>query len=343
MRHNFSSYNRQDLLLPGAIIARPRRCCIFPAIAVYIGLAAAVAPASASLLDEANEQYGRGKFFEAIRLYKKAVSEGENLTLGYFNLGNAYFQIDSIPQSIVYYRAAVDEAPDFFRGHLNLAIAYYTLEDMGGCIASISRALELEPGDKKALLIRAASYRKAGALPEAITAFEQLYAADKGSPDVIIALGEMYRDLDDFETARLWLDRYPESGSNARYVLAMLAEMYEQQGVLDKTLYYLQKAREADAANRWLSLRICQIHEKSGNRRVAYEEAKASLLRFPDFGDLVLFAANCAFKLEQWGEAEHFYELARKLGCPGAVAGLENVREVRNGEAARHADEPSIN
>ena len=80
--------------------------------------------------------------------------------------------------------------------------------------------------------------------------------------------------------------------------------------------------------------RICLAHEKMGNRRVAYEEAKRSLTQYPDFGDLALFAGNCAFALGITGEAELFYTIAKKQGFPGAVVGLENIRLLREQQAA---------
>ena len=294
---------------------------------------------TASLLQEANDAYGKGALREAVTLYKQALKAGENPTLGYFNLGNCYFQLDSLPQSIVYYRAAVDGAPDFFRGHLNLSIAYYSLEDYGNCIASVSRALELEGGDRKALLIRAAALRKAGGTAESIVAFEQLYGLDKSSIDACIALGEMYHEIGDDVTAAAWFERYPESGANALYVYTVLAEIHERLGNPEKTLYYLQQAREKDYTNRWIHYRICLTHDKTGNRRVALEEAKRSLGQFPDFGDLALFAGNCAFALGQLDDAGHFYMIAKNQGYPGAVVGLENIRLLRERQAAETVEE----
>ena len=67
-----------------------------------------------SHLRKANDFYSSGKLLEAVRQYKSAMNAGENPTLSYFNCANAYFQLDSLPQSIVYYRATVESAPDFF-------------------------------------------------------------------------------------------------------------------------------------------------------------------------------------------------------------------------------------
>jgi tetratricopeptide (TPR) repeat protein len=321
------------------MVMLPRKSrCLWSIILFSTAVSARSVP---SFLQEANDAYGKGALQQAVTLYKKAYRAGENPTLVYFNLGNCYFQLDSLPQSIVFYRAAVNEAPDFFRGHLNLSIAYYSLEDFGNCIASVSRALELQPDDGKALLIRAAALRKAGGLPESIIAFEQLYQRDDSNSDACIALGEMYRELGDDVSAAAWFDRYPETGANTLYVFTVLAEIYEQQGNYEKTLYYLQRAKEIDPANRWLHYRICLTHEKMGNKRVAYEEAQRSLSLFPDFGDLALFAGNCAFSLDLPGEAEHYYTMAKQQGFPGAVVGLENIRLLRNREASVSNDTPA--
>ena len=311
-----------------------RRILLLNRICTLLCSTALTGYAGTSFLQKANDAYGKGDLRRAVALYREALHKGENPTLGSFNLGNCYFQLDSLPQSIVYYRAAVDAAPDFFRGHLNLSISYYALEDFGNCIASITRALELEPDNEKALLIRAAALRKAGGTPESIIAFEQLREQDEGNIDAVIALGEMYRELGDGVTAARWFERYPDTGPNALYVYTVLAELCQQQGDPEKSLYYLQQASAKDPANRWLHYRICLAHEKMGNRRVAYEEAKRSLAQFPDFGDLALFAGNCAFALELTGEAEHFYTLAKQQGFPGAVVGLENIRLLREGQTA---------
>ncbi|MCX7726514.1 MAG: tetratricopeptide repeat protein [Chitinispirillaceae bacterium] len=281
------------------------------------------------VLQEANELYNKGKFKEAIALYKKAIEEGENKALSYFNLANTYFQIDSLPQCVVYYRAAVEEAPDFFRGHLNLAITYYSLEDIGNAIASIKRALEIEPTNSRAQLILAACYRKIGAKKEAIIAFEQLLKKEN-NPDYLIALGEMYSELDDYETANKYLEEYPENGNKIGYVLKLLTENYKKLGLYNKVIFVLQKAIELKPSDVSLYITFCQTLENMGNIAVAYEEAKRYNIQFPESGELALFAGNCAFKLGRLVEAEYYYSIAKKHGIAGAITGLENVKLMMN-------------
>jgi tetratricopeptide (TPR) repeat protein len=74
-----------------------------------------------SALDSANTVYTKGDLKESIRLYKKALTVGENPVLCYFNCGNAYFQLDSLSRALAYYRQCIKLAPDFPKARLNLA------------------------------------------------------------------------------------------------------------------------------------------------------------------------------------------------------------------------------
>jgi tetratricopeptide (TPR) repeat protein len=282
-----------------------------------------------ALQSKADAAYNAGKYKDAVALYKKAAIEGENKAICYFNCANAYFQLDSLPQSVVYYNAALGYAPDFFRGHLNLAIVYFTLEDIGACIASLSRALELKPDDDKALLIQAVCFRKAGAIPEAISAFENLIERFPDKDEAYIALAEMYRELDDNEISVAWLLKYPDSGKNEIYVDYTLSDIYEQENNFERALYYIKRTLEKEPQNRSLYYRICILLEKTGNDLVALEEAKRGVELFPDYGDLAVFGGNIAVKYEKIDVAQRLYTIARNAGNPNGVIGLENIRRMR--------------
>ena len=285
-----------------------------------------------AVLDEPNNLYTKGDMRGAAALYKKAAREGENPTLCYFNLANAYFQSDSLAQALVYYKACVETAPEFFRGRLNLAIAYYTLDDLGECIAEAKRAVELDGENQKALFILAAAYRKANALPEAIVAFEQLAQAFPDMEEPCVALGEMYRELGDPIEAVKWFAQYPQSGKNGAYVQRALAEIYESENDMVRALFCLQKSFEKDHGQPWVYYRMVELNEKSGNALVALENAKEGVRLFPKFPDLALLAGTIAFKLERYDEARRYYDIARKNGSAAAIVGLDNVIMMKKGK-----------
>jgi tetratricopeptide (TPR) repeat protein len=292
-------------------------------------LLATVTIQGGELLDRANETYNSGNTYEAIELYRKAALAGENPALCYFNMANAWFQLDSLPQSIVYYKACIGAAPAFFRGHLNLAVAYYTLEDLGACIASARRALDLEPSNQKGLMILAASYRKAGSYPEAIATFEQLVASYPENDEPYIALAELYRELEDMEQTIEWLQRYPIDGQNRAYAFVMLGDILEAREEYERALYYLRQAWGLDSSNKWLFYRIVMLHQKMGNNLIALEQVQRALETMPEFAELALLGGNIAFEAGKISEAERLYAQARDHGSAGAVIGLENIRILR--------------
>ncbi len=281
-----------------------------------------------SLLDSANARYANGIFNEAVILYKKAALSGETPALCYFNTANAYFQLDSLPQALMYYQATLSCAPDFFKAYMNLAVVYYTLDDMGQCISVMQRGLAIEPANTKARLILAAAYRKAGALPQAVVDFEQVALQAPDMEEPFIALGEIYRDLGDADAAVRWLQSYPQSGKNQAYVYSVLAELCESNDDPAKALYYQQQAFKLDNTRRWTLYKIVILHQKSGNDLVGYEVARQGMEQFPDFAEMAVIAGNIAFARNRYSEARWCYEKAYALGSMEAVVGLENVRTI---------------
>lgn len=293
-------------------------------------LSVAVTPVIAgNPISQADDAYKAGNYSQAIKLFQKGAKEGESPALCYFNIANAYFLLDSLPQSIVYYRACVQSAPDFLKGNLNLAVCYYQLNDFGRCLASIKRALELDPTNQKALLIQAAALRRVGAIAKAVVAFENIVRLYPELEDAYIALGEMYREVGDADEAIMWLESFPPNGKNKEYVYTLLADLYEKSGDLSRAISYLGMAFEIDKTKQWTLYRIALLQQQSGNQLIALETCRDGVRLFPKFADIDVLAGSIAFERQRIDEAEDFFTQGSKNGSPAAVVGLANVRNWR--------------
>ena len=295
---------------------------IIPAIILFF-----VFFARATLLDDANKVYGAGKLMEAIKLYKKASLTGENPALCAYNAANAYFQLDSLPRSIVYYRLCINAAPEFYKAYLNLAVVYFTLNDIGNCIVTMREGLRLEPLQQKGSLLLAAAYRKCGAIAQSITTFEDIIVAYPEMEEPYIALGEIYRDLNDPFLAIRWLESYPSSGKNGVYVALALADLYESTENLDRALYYLNRSYDFDKSKKWTLYRIVAMQQKLGNELVALETARSGLEMFPDFSPLTVLAGTIAFSRGFFGEAEKYFTIGEKRRKPRSRCGASKYKE----------------
>lgn len=279
-----------------------------------------------TFIEKAQIQYEKGNYKNAISLYQQAIDVNENITISYFNMANAEFQLNNIYKAIVYYRSSIKSAPDFFLAYQNLAIAYYSLNDMAKTISTVHLALKITPDNEKCQVLLGAAYREAGAINKAILQFEKIINNNYERFDLYLPLAEMYRQLEDNFTALSWLDKYPDSEENYSYALQLKADIYEDLNKIDQACFYLNQVFELSPENSWPLFRLSLLLQRSGNISSALETAEKGVSLFPEFKDMALLAANCAFELKKYSIAEHYYKKALDLGSAEAVIGLENIR-----------------
>jgi tetratricopeptide (TPR) repeat protein len=282
-----------------------------------------------SLLDSANALYGAGDIKGALRLYHRALDNGDSPALAAFNLGNVYYQMDSLHLSIRFYTDCIVRAPEFGRAYQNVAAAYFGLDDFGACIGAAVRAVELDPANTRTWLLLGTAYRKLKAYPQAFETFLRLMEMAPTLEEPYIALAEISRDLEDDETAIHWLERFPAEGENAAFASLMLGDIFKKQKNYSQAMYHIRKAWETDPANNWAFFEIISLHLLMGNDLLALQEARNGLAQYPDFADLAVLAGNIAFKHERYDEAAYLYTQARDNGNPEGVVGLENIRVTR--------------
>ncbi|MDA7716735.1 tetratricopeptide repeat protein, partial [Flavobacteriaceae bacterium] len=58
------------------------------------------------------ELYNKGDYNEAINLFVKIINNGEHSDELYFNLGNSYYKLNDIPNSIYYFEKALKLNPN---------------------------------------------------------------------------------------------------------------------------------------------------------------------------------------------------------------------------------------
>ena len=82
-----------------------------------------------NIFSEANELYNKGSYIEAINNYKEIIKNDFHSAELYYNLGNAYYRLDSIASSVYYYEKALQLNPNDREIIDNLALVNKTLVD----------------------------------------------------------------------------------------------------------------------------------------------------------------------------------------------------------------------
>jgi len=283
------------------------------------------AGAAADDLSDANELYRQEKFPEAIAAYRRALDQGANPSMAWFNLGNTYYRIDSVAAAAVCYQSALQEAPDFCRAHLNLGILYYNMDLLGPAAAALERARACDPANAQALLILAAVYHRLEPYAAAVPLAGPVAVLEPGRHEPYFLLFEINRELGDWTEARSWLERWPDSLGHAADKYQMLGELAEEYAGPREAAVYLRRLIEIAPDRRWGWFRLVRCLLEQDAVLSGLELAEEALERFRDFAELALLAGNRAFDEGYLRRAEGFYRAAYRIGSPGGAVGIQNL------------------
>ncbi len=84
---------------------------------------------NSELFDQGNELYNNGNYYEAIEKYSSIVKSGEHSDKLYYNMGNSYYKLNDIANSIYYYEKALLLNPNSETINNNLVFAQNMLID----------------------------------------------------------------------------------------------------------------------------------------------------------------------------------------------------------------------
>ena len=82
------------------------------AIFVFLFSNGSIAQDTTALFEQANQHYNEGAYTEAVKNYKAILATDQHSTELYFNLGNSYYKLNKVAESIYYYEKALQLQPD---------------------------------------------------------------------------------------------------------------------------------------------------------------------------------------------------------------------------------------
>jgi len=105
-----------------------RRLILMPLL-IAGGLLAKVDPEIDRIFQQGNDAYQAENYAEAIRLYESIAAKGFDSGPLYFNLGNAYYRIGDVGQTILNYERAARRMPNDPNVAFNLRLANLSVKD----------------------------------------------------------------------------------------------------------------------------------------------------------------------------------------------------------------------
>jgi tetratricopeptide (TPR) repeat protein len=174
-------------------------------------------------------------FLITILLSCQSHPEREELAKDYYNLGNAYFELEDFAKAVVYYDRALQLDPSINQGVFNLA---RTNVETGQYKKSLKLLFQLQEKDPENIMILemiAYTYYKMGDAENAVSYYRNILDIDLYSKRSLYNLSLLEKDKENWTAARSYLERLIELEDKPEYRI-LLAKLAMEQGDVDQAI-----------------------------------------------------------------------------------------------------------
>jgi tetratricopeptide (TPR) repeat protein len=173
-----------------------------------------------------------------------------DLATEYYNLGNAYYELERFSESARYLARAHDLDPTLVRASYNLARAYVELERYSEAIDLLEDLLLQDPENAMLIETQAYAYYRQGRVEEAAELYDAAIERSPTDVDLLQNRAEIARLQEDYARAAELLERVIVLAPEENAVLRTTAETFELAGQIDDAIRMMRSyvAAEPDDA-----------------------------------------------------------------------------------------------
>ena len=197
-------------------------------------------------------------YADAETLWQTTIRRNPNCSMGYINLGLAYFHQGRLDEAILQYQKVLQISPDEADAYNNLGNTFLQQGRVDEAIAHFQKALAIKPDYADAHNNLGSALLQQGRLDEAVAHYQKALAVEPYDADVHVNLGNSLLQqgrtdeaVSHYQKALAIKPDYAEAHNN-------LGNVFLQQGRLDEAVAHYQKALAIKPDN-------ADIHVNLGN------------------------------------------------------------------------------
>ena len=227
-------------------------------------------------LDLAVEYENVGDYKSALEVLKEAIKVNPNNESAIYEIAFCYDQLGDFESSIKCYSSFIDENPYSFTSWYNLGNAYSKIDNFEKAIWAYDYCILINDNFGPVYFNIANAFLAVNKYTKAIENFHKCIELDGDDPIAFCYIGECHEQLNELELARHFYDRSLELAPLLPDAWLGLGIVKDLEGDTREGLVLIQKALELDPENAGIYHVLAGAHEK----------------------------------LEEYGEAQEFYELS---------------------------------
>lgn len=286
------------------------------------------------MMSLADKSYSEGNFTKAKFFYQKALEQGGNKAIIYFNMGNIYYRENAIGEAIDSYKKVTEIAPMFRDAHLNLGKIYYLYEEYISSVNVFLNYLTIGTNDYEVHLLLGDIYRELRSYEKSLYYYEEAIKIKPETEDGYLATSSFYLSLGDSDKALSELIRGTyKCDNNSRLQqesAALLSESgnhIEAAAILKILLVTTVVTDNNDGAETRYRLynELATSFLNAGYTNSALETLQNCIIEFPSKPDSARRAGDIYISSKRYDDAITFYS---KLFAINKVEGYTGLRKL---------------
>lgn len=250
-----------------------------------------------------------GAFFILFSSCVTSVSDEEAASV-YYNLGNAYFELEKYDDASKAYLRAIELDSSLGRANYNLARVYLQSGRPSRGIEVLLSLLQADPENTKVLNTLAYGYTLLGNIDDALKEYKKVLSISPYNDNALYNQGVLLWKKEDYQGARRsFLILYETRKDNAD-LLGSLGLLEKEMGNTERAIRYLEAYLEIEPEDFDIMLELAQLYEEDEYYGNAVEWYNAALVLQPEVPELLF--AKARVLLSAIADAEGGYESLNK-------------------------------
>ena len=234
-----------------------------------------------------------------------SVSDEEAASV-YYNLGNAYFELEKYDEASNAYLRAIELDSSLGRASYNLARVYLQSGRTDRGIEVLKTLLAADPENTKVLNTLAYGYTLIGDIDAALEEYEKVLAISPLNENALYNQGVLLWKKEDFKGARRsFITLYERQEENAD-LLGSLGLLEKETGNIELAIRYLEDYLEMEPEDFEIMVELARLYEEEEYYGKAVEWYNAAIVLGPEMPEL--FFGKARVLLSAIADAEEGYE-----------------------------------
>ena len=250
---------------------------------------------------------------DELTLWNDVVLKSPDREIAYNQRGDAYMDLDNIPEALNDYNKAIEINPDYADAYNNRGNVYKAQGKIQRALDDFNKVIEIEPNPADAYNNRGNVYKEQGDIQQALADYNKAIEIDPGLEGIYVNRASIYKVQGKIQQALADYNKAIEINPNRASIYNNRGNIYKNQGKIQLALADYNKAIEINPNYAYAYYNRGYMYKEQGEIQLALADYNKAIELNPNIIGVYLRRGNAYRKQGDMEQALADYEKAIEI------------------------------